>query len=136
MDHGAAEWAEPALAGGAAAASAGFMGSGEDGSGGDCPPQYDEEQLLSHEDLSSALVGDDAAQVTHFLLQSKLSQFCDALLLEGFDDMTTLREAEDEELKAMGMGMGHIKRLRRCFETAGYHPKTPVGAVGAVGVLT
>ncbi len=56
--------------------------------------------------------------INELLDRCRLTKFADALYDEGFDDVETLPLATDRDLGAVGMGRGHIIRLRRGLERA------------------
>mmetsp|Transcript_11702 Transcript_11702/g.36530 ORF Transcript_11702/g.36530 Transcript_11702/m.36530 type:complete len:540 (-) Transcript_11702:401-2020(-) len=51
--------------------------------------------------------------VVAFLIKVGLSQYADALLRIGFDDMETLCEIEDADLRDLGVPRGHVLKMRR-----------------------
>jgi hypothetical protein len=52
-------------------------------------------------------------QVIAYLLDQDLGKFTSVFRKEGCDDMEILRELEDEDLRDLGLGVGHIRRFRR-----------------------
>jgi len=66
--------------------------------------------------------------VTSFLREAGLSQYAELLISNGFDDLETLLDIEDEHMKDMGIPPGHIlkpkKKLRDVAgASAGYGPQ-------------
>ena len=54
-------------------------------------------------------------EVLDLLKDARLSEFGEAILKEGYDTNDTLQEIDDHELREMGMGNGHIRRLRKAL---------------------
>merc|ERR550532_2641494 len=52
-------------------------------------------------------------EVAEFLLRSGLQQYTEVLLQSGFDEMGTLLEIHEEDMKDMGILPGHIIKLRK-----------------------
>jgi len=52
-------------------------------------------------------------QVVAFLGENDMLQYAELLLANGFDDMETLLDIEDEDLADIGMPRGHVIRLRK-----------------------
>jgi len=75
--------------------------------------------------------GMDRHPVVTFLWEIGLSQYAAALLQDGFDDMDTLLEIEEEHLKAVGFLPGHILKFKRhlkALQTREASPPRPVRA--------
>lgn len=53
-----------------------------------------------------------AAAFWQILSDCGLEAFAEAMAREGFDDIDALRHATDDDLRVLGMGRGHIIRLR------------------------
>ena len=60
---------------------------------------------------------DDAAALRAKLAEVGLSAFADGVIAQGYDTLGMVRAMEDDELSdvasALGMGLGHKKKLRR-----------------------
>lgn len=57
--------------------------------------------------------GKERNPVARFMREIGLPQYIDALFRDGFDDMETLLEIQDEHLEAMGFLPGHILKMKK-----------------------
>jgi len=69
------------------------------------------QELLQQED--TVLGGDGHGAVAAFLEEHGLEQYAAILLSNGFDEMETLLEVDDLDLKDFGLPRGHVLKLRR-----------------------
>jgi len=70
--------------------------------------------LREHLQRESAVSGDGGGcAVTAFLEEHGLEQYAAALLSSGFDEMETLLDVDDLDLKDLGLPRGHALKLRR-----------------------
>ena len=60
-----------------------------------------------------AAIADCPNDVIAYLVDQDLGKFASVFRKEGCDDMEILRELEDEDLRDLGLGVGHIRRFRR-----------------------
>uniref|UniRef100_A0A7S1WST5 Globin domain-containing protein n=1 Tax=Alexandrium catenella TaxID=2925 RepID=A0A7S1WST5_ALECA len=69
---------------------------------------------------------DNDHPVVVFLREHSLQQYADILLQNGFDDMETLAEIQDSDMRDLGLLRGHALRLARCLrELQQETPTTP-----------
>jgi len=66
-------------------------------------------------ELNGATAGEgmDANPVVVFLREIGLEQYAQPLLAHGFDEMETLLDVEDEDLRDMGVPRGHVVKLKK-----------------------
>jgi len=57
--------------------------------------------------------------VTVFLREASLSQYAELLISNGFDDLETLLDIEDEHMKEIGIPPGHILKLKKKLRDLG-----------------
>jgi len=69
-------------------------------------------ELLQHEDTVSG-GGDGCGAVAAFLEEHGLEQYAATILSSGFDEMETLLDVDDLDLKDLGLPRGHALKLRR-----------------------
>jgi len=69
--------------------------------------------LRQHMQRERAALGEGGGAVTAFLKEHGLEQYAAALLNNGFDEMETLFDIEDLDLKALGLPRGHALKLKR-----------------------
>jgi len=58
---------------------------------------------------------DDSNPVVAFLKDIGLAQYAEALLQSGFDELESLVDIEDNDMKDLGIPRGHAVKLRRCL---------------------
>jgi len=63
--------------------------------------------------------------VVTFLAEIDMLQYADALLANGFDDLETLLEMEEEDMADVGMPRGHIIKFRRRLRELGNDETAP-----------
>jgi len=63
--------------------------------------------------VAPSRLADGAHSVVDFLRGAGLGQYADSLVSNGFDDMETLLEIEDTDMKDLGMARGHVLKLRK-----------------------
>jgi len=68
-------------------------------------------ELLQHEDTVPG--GDGHGVVAAFLEEHGLEQYAATILSSGFDEMETLLDVDDLDLKDLGLPRGHALKLRR-----------------------
>jgi len=67
-------------------------------------------------------------EVTLFLQSAGLEQYTSILLRNGFDDMDTLLDVEDSDLRDLGMPRGHILRFRKRLQEHAKHQQAAASA--------
>mmetsp|Transcript_82802 Transcript_82802/g.208504 ORF Transcript_82802/g.208504 Transcript_82802/m.208504 type:complete len:842 (+) Transcript_82802:50-2575(+) len=91
----------------------------------------DDHQYSAPQVDSTACLLDDDHPVVVFLTQVGLCQYAELLVQSGFDDMETLLEIEDSDMKDIGIPRGHAvklkKRLRDFQEGSGMFAHLPAG---------
>jgi hypothetical protein len=74
------------------------------------PPESSPSQLLP-----SRAPNDDLLQVAGFLRQLRLEHHLAQFLQQGFDDLSTLMDIQEMDLDALGIPLGHRRRLQRAI---------------------
>mmetsp|Transcript_1031 Transcript_1031/g.1431 ORF Transcript_1031/g.1431 Transcript_1031/m.1431 type:complete len:931 (-) Transcript_1031:120-2912(-) len=79
--------------------------------------KIEEPEENNEEPESLGIAGDDAPEVREFLEGAGLANFADKIVQAGFDDLEIVRTITEDDLKELGLQVGHRRKFMTALKT-------------------